>query len=182
MDFIDQHRAVYGAEPIGKALQVAPSNYWRHAAQCRYPELRSARAKRDDTLRTHFHRLWQANFQVYGAEKAWRQLRPEQIEVTCCTVERLMRREGLRGVIRVKVVRTTVGDATAPGPSNRMNRQFCADRPNQLWVSDFTFGHDLAGLRLYGPRDRRRCTAYRRLAREQGQLRQCLGRDHQRLV
>lgn len=139
MAFIDQHRAVSGAEPICRVLQIAPSNYWRHAARCHNPELRCARAKRDDSLIAHIHRVWQANFQVYGAEKVWRQLRREQIEVARCTVERLMRREGLRGVIRGKVVRTTTGDAATPCPLDRVNRQFRADRPNQLWVSDFTY-------------------------------------------
>ena len=99
----------------------------------------AAHVSSDDTLRTHIHRLWQANFQVYGAEKVWRQLRREQIEVARSTVERLMRREGLRGVIRGKVVRATAGDAAAPCPLDRVNRQFRADRPNQLWVSDFTY-------------------------------------------
>ena len=137
--FIDAHRVTYGAEPICKALQVAPSNYWRHAAQSRNPALRCARAQRDDVLSAHVHRVWQANFQVYGAEKVWRQLRREQIDVARCTVERLMRRDGLRGVVRGKVVRTTVADAKAPCPLDRVNRQFRADRPNQLWVSDFTY-------------------------------------------
>ena len=122
-----------------RGLQIAPSNYWRHAALRRNPGLRCARAKRDDLLSAHIHRVWQANFQVYGAEKVWRQLRREEIEVARCTVERLMRREGLRGVIRGKVVRTTIGDAAAPCPLDRVNRQFRADRPNQLWVSDFTY-------------------------------------------
>jgi len=81
----------------------------------------------------------QANFQVYGAEKVWRQLHREKIEVARCTVERLMRRDRLRGVIRGKVVRTTIGDKPAPCPLDRVNRQFRADRPNQLWVSDFTY-------------------------------------------
>nr|WP_157201023.1 IS3 family transposase [Massilia sp. Root351] len=139
MAFIDQHRAVYGAEPICRVLQIAPSNYWRHAALCRNPELRCARAKRDESLSDHIRRVWQANFQVYGAEKVWRQLRREKIEVARCTVERLMRRDGLRGVIRGKVVRTTIGDKAAPCPLDRVNRQFRADRPNQLWVSDFTY-------------------------------------------
>ena len=90
-------------------------------------------------MSAHIRRVWQANFQVYGAEKVWRQLRREKIEVARCTVERLMRRDGLRGVIRGKVVRTTIGDKAAPCPLDRVNRQFRADRPNQLWVSDFTY-------------------------------------------
>ena len=84
-------------------------------------------------------RVWQANMQVYGADKVWRQLRREGTTVARCTVERLMRRLGLRGVMRGKVVRTTISDSKAPCPLDRVNRQFKADRPNQLWVSDFTY-------------------------------------------
>ena len=84
-------------------------------------------------------RVWQANLQVYGADKVWRQLNREGIVVARCTVERLMRRQGLRGVMRGKVVRTTISDSKAPCPLDRVNRQFKADRPNQLWVSDFTY-------------------------------------------
>ena len=84
-------------------------------------------------------RVWQANMQVYGADKVWRQLTREGVTVARCTVERLMRKLGLRGVMRGKVVRTTVGDAKAPCPLDRVNRQFRAERPNQLWVSDFTY-------------------------------------------
>lgn len=72
--------------------------------------------------------------QLYGADKVWQQLKREGIPVARCTVERLMRRLGLRGVMRGKTVRTTVPDAKAPCPSERVNRQFKADRPHQLWV------------------------------------------------
>ena len=84
-------------------------------------------------------RVWQANMQVYGADKVWRQLRREGTTVARCTVERLMRQLGLRGVMRGKVVRTTTSDSKAQCPLDRVNRQFKADRPNQLWVSDFTY-------------------------------------------
>ncbi len=84
-------------------------------------------------------RVWNANMQVYGADKVWRQLAREGTTVARCTVERLMRRQGLRGVMRGKVVRTTNSDGRAPCPRDRVNRQFMADRPNQLWVSDFTY-------------------------------------------
>ena len=84
-------------------------------------------------------RVWQANLRVYGADKVWRQLQREGHTVARCTVERLMRRMGLRGVVRGKVVRTTIGDARAPCPQDLVNRQFSAQRPNQLWVSDFTY-------------------------------------------
>lgn len=77
--------------------------------------------------------------QVYGVKKVWRQLAREDVLVARCTVERLMRKLGLRGVRRGKVIRTTNGDAKAPCPLDRVNRQFRAERPNQLWVSDFTY-------------------------------------------
>ena len=120
-------------------LQVAPSAYRRHAARQRNPELRSARAKRDDLLMPHIERVWQANMQVYGAEKVWKQMNREDIAVARCTVERLMRRLGLEGIRRGKSVRTTTPDTSAPCPLDRVNREFQADRPNQLWVSDFTY-------------------------------------------
>ena len=88
---------------------------------------------------THIKRVWQVNMQVYGADKVWRQLKREGIVVARCTVERLMRRRGLAGVRRGKVVRTTHPDAAAPCPRDHVNRQFVAERPNQLWVSDFTY-------------------------------------------
>jgi len=84
-------------------------------------------------------RVWQGNLQVYGADKVWKQLAREGMTVARCTVERLMRRQGLRGVMRGKVVRTTVSDSKAPCPLDKVHRQFKADRPNQLWVSDFTY-------------------------------------------
>ena len=77
--------------------------------------------------------------QVYGADKVWKQLNREGIAVARCTVERLMKQLGLRGVRRGKRVRTTIPEVSAPRPLDRVNRQFKADRPNQLWVSDFTY-------------------------------------------
>ena len=144
--FIDQHRERFGVEPICTLLRVAPSAYWRHAARQRDPALLSTRARRDAFLIPHIQRVWQANFQVYGADKVWRQLQREGIRVARCTVERLMRRQGLRGVRRGKVVRTTFGDTAVPCPLDRVNRQFKADRPNQLWVSDFTYVSTWAGF------------------------------------
>ena len=120
-------------------LQIAPSGYRRHAARQRNPELRSARAKRDESLVPHIERVWEANFQVYGADKVWRQMNREAIPVARCSVERLMRRRGLQGARRGKTPRTTVPDRSVPCPLDRVNRQFKADRPNQLWVSDFTY-------------------------------------------
>ena len=110
----------------------------------------SKRAQRDAILVPHIERVWQANLRVYGADKVWMQMRREGIAVARCTVKRLMRRLGLRGVIRGKVVRTTISDRKAACPLDRVNRQFRADRPNQLWVSDLRRCLDLAGLALRG--------------------------------
>jgi putative transposase len=120
-------------------MQIAPSGYRCHAARQRDTTLLPARVQRDQTLIPHIERVWQANMQVYGADKVWKQLNRERHVVARCTVERLMRRLGLRGVMRGKVVRTTNSDAKAPCPLDRVNRVFKAQRPNQLWVSDFTY-------------------------------------------
>ena len=138
-EFVDRHRELHGVEPICKVLQIAPSGYRRHAAHQRNPALRCARAQRDDGLIPQIERVWQVNMQVYGADKVWKQLNREGVRVARCTVERLMKRLGLEGVRRGKVVRTTISDKAAPCPLDRVNRQFKADRPNQLWVSDFTY-------------------------------------------
>ena len=139
MAFIDDKRSRYGVEPICRVLQVAPSAYWRHAARQRDPSLRSARAKRDEALMTDIGRVWQENFRVYGADKVWRQMQREGFNVARCTVERLMRKLGIAGAVRGKTVRTTISDSSAPCPKDKVNRQFRADRPNQLWVTDFTY-------------------------------------------
>ncbi|WP_088179103.1 IS3 family transposase [Azonexus hydrophilus] len=137
--FIDEHRERFGVEPICQQLQVAPSAYRRHVARQRNPELRCARAQRDEILVSEIERVWQVNLQVYGADKVWRQLNREGIAVARCTVERLMRQQGLRGAMRGKPVKTTRPDPAAPCPLDRVNRQFSATRPNQLWVADFTY-------------------------------------------
>ena len=137
--FVDEHRDAFGVEPICKQLQIAPSGYWRYVTLRRNPEQRSQRLRRDAVLVPEIERVWQANLRVYGADKVWRQLNREGVVVARCTVERLMRRQGLRGVMRGKVVRTTISDSKAPCPLDRVNRQFKAERPNQLWVSDFTY-------------------------------------------
>jgi putative transposase len=137
--FVDQHRDRFGVEPICKVLQVAPSAYRREDARRREPALCPPRRRRDAALLPAIERVWNENLRVYGADKVWKQLRREGITVARCTVERLMRSAGLRGVIRGKSVRTTVPDAKAPCPLDRVNREFRAERPNRLWVSDFTY-------------------------------------------
>lgn len=138
-ELVDKHRESFGVEPICKVLQIAPSAYRRHAARCRDQGLLSARATRDQPLGRRIERVWQANLKVYGADKVWKQLNREGEAVARCTVERLMRRLGLQGARRGKTVRTTISDSKAPCPLDKVNRQFKADRPNQLWVSDFTY-------------------------------------------
>ncbi|MFC6840210.1 IS3 family transposase [Xanthomonas theicola] len=137
--YIDRYRDGHGVEPICKVLQVAPSAYRRYAARQRNPQLCCARSQRDAVLRIEIDRVWHANMRVYGADKVWRQLNREGIAIARCTVERLMRQQGLQGARRGKHIRTTRADPKASCPLDRVNRQFKADRPNQLWVSDFTY-------------------------------------------
>ena len=103
------------------------------------PARRPARQRRDEALCAQIQRLWREHFEVYGVRKVWRQLHREGVDVARCTVERLMRRRGLRGVVRGKTPRTTVSDRATPCPPDHVNRQFQATRPNSLWVSDFTY-------------------------------------------
>jgi transposase InsO family protein len=138
--FIDEHRDAYGVEPICDVLPIAPSTYHQHRARRQDPELRPARAKRDDELRVEVRRVFDDNFAVYGAEKVWRQLLREDVAVARCTVERLMRQEGLRGAIRGRAWKTTtVADEAATRPPDLVERKFTATRPNQLWVADITY-------------------------------------------
>ena len=137
--FIDEHRDAYGVEPICRVLPIAPSTYYTHAARQADPELRPNRAWKDDALCQEIRRVWDENKQVYGVRKVWKQLRREGFRIARCTVERLMRRLGLRGVIRGRTIKTTFSDKAAPCPLDKVNRQFRAARPNALWVSDFTY-------------------------------------------
>ena len=136
--FVDAHRASYGVEPICAQLPIAPATYYRHTRQQRDPSQRCERRRRDTQLLVEIRRVWDANFQVYGSKKVWEQLDREQILAARCTVERLMRRAGLRGVVRGATTRTTIGDTPAMVP-DLVDRRFVATRPNQLWVSDLTY-------------------------------------------
>jgi putative transposase len=118
---------------------MAPSGYRCHAARKRKPELLCARAKRDEALMPQIQAVWQSNMQVYGADKVWHQMSREGATVARWTVERLMKRLGLQGVRWGKFIRTTVPDKATPCPFDRVNRQFKADQPNKMWVSDFTY-------------------------------------------
>jgi putative transposase len=137
--FIDEHRALHGVEPICRVLPIAPSTYHAHAARRADPSKLPARAQRDATLKSEIRRVYEENFRIYGVRKVWRQLLRDGVAVARCTVARLMRAMGLRGVVRGKRVRTTISNAAAPCPLDRVNRQFKAPRPNALWVSDFTY-------------------------------------------
>jgi transposase InsO family protein len=144
--FIDEHRDVYGVEPICRVLPIAPSTYYAHAARLADPSLLSDRAKRDAGLRPEIRRVWEENFQVYGVRKVWRQLNREGVDVARCTVCRLMTAMGLAGAVRGKPVKTTISNRAAPCPEDRVNRQFHAPKPNALWLSDFTYVATWAGF------------------------------------
>jgi hypothetical protein len=137
LGFIDTHGQEYGVEPICDVLPMAPSTVRLHAARKADTAKLSARAQRDIGLKSDIRRVFDENFQVYGVHKVWRQLQREGIQVARCTVEQMMRVMGLRGAIRGKPIKTTVADKALPCPLDRVNRQFRADRPDQLWLSDF---------------------------------------------
>ena len=138
--FIDDHRAASGVESICRVLPIAPSTYARHHAQQLDPTCRSTRARRDDALRVEIRRVWDANLQVYGPRKVWQQLKREAIPAAHCTVRRLMRAMGLAGAVRGRAwVTTTQSQPALDRPADLVERNFTATRPNQLWVSDFTY-------------------------------------------
>ena len=137
--FIDAHRETYGVEPICAMLPIAPSTYFEQKARQRDPTRLPARAHRDTRLKPEITRVWQATRRRYGAKKVWKQLNRETIPVARCTVERLMEVMGLHGVVRGRRVMTTIPDALAVRPLDLVQRNFTATRPNQLWVSDFTY-------------------------------------------
>ena len=137
--FVDENRADYGVEPICAELPIAPSVYYEQKRREREPERRSARSRRDEELRTRIRRVWETNFGVYGVRKVWRQLQREGVGVARCTVERLMRQEGLKGVVRGERKRTTIPDEDAARPADLVDRSFEADGPDRLWVADLTY-------------------------------------------
>ena len=137
--FIDAHRAEYGVEPICAELPIAPSTYYAHKARQVDPGRLPPRVVRDAELCTAIQRVWDENFRVYGARKVWKQLRREGRPVARCTVERLMRQQGLAGVVRGRRCRTTIPAELAERPLDRVQRQFTASRPDQLWVADLTY-------------------------------------------
>ena len=136
---VDDHRGVHGVEPICRVLRIAPSTYHARVPQRADPAKACPRVRQDLVLMAEIRRVHAANFGVYGARKVWRQLGREGIAVARCTVERLMRRTGLRGAVRGKETRTTIADRASPRPADEVNRRSRAPHPNALWVSDFTY-------------------------------------------
>ncbi|HGX4018147.1 TPA: IS3 family transposase, partial [Escherichia coli] len=138
MPLLDKLREQYGVGPVCSELHIAPSTYYHCQQQRHHPDKRSARAQRDDWLKREIRRVYDENHQVYGARKVWRQLLREGIRVARCTVARLMAVMRLAGVLRGKKVRTTIS-RKAVVAGDRVNRQFVAERPDQLWVADSTY-------------------------------------------
>ncbi|WP_407059905.1 IS3 family transposase [Escherichia coli] len=138
MPLLDKLREQYGVGPVCSELHIAPSTYYHCQQQRHHPDKRSARAQRDDWLKKEIQRVYDENHKVYGVRKVWRQLLREGIRVARCTVARLMAVMGLAGVLRGKKVRTTISRKTV-ATGDRVNRQFVAERPDQLWVADFTY-------------------------------------------
>ena len=144
--FIDEHREMYGVEPICKIMLIAPSTYYARVTMRNDPGKLSERARRDITLKPEIKRVFEENYSVYGVRKVWRQMRREGLDVARCTVARLMRDMSLQGVIRGKSVRTTTSNTADVCPRDLVNRQFHAPAPNVLWVSDFTYVSTWAGF------------------------------------
>ena len=137
--FIDACRAHHSVESICNELPIAPSTYYARKALERQPQQASCRKKRDDELLFLIADAWEDSMQLYGARKIWHQLKREGVEVARCTVERLMQRLEIQGVRRGKLHKTTIPDETQDKPLDLVNRQFIAERPNQLWVADITY-------------------------------------------
>ena len=137
--FVDEHRESFGVEPICEQLPIAPSTYYEHKRRQKDPGRCSVRSRRDTELGKVIRRVWEENYGVYGARKVWRQLHRQGVTVARCTVERLMRSEGLKGVVRGKRQRTTVSDGNAHRPADLVDRRFTATAPNRLWLADITY-------------------------------------------
>ncbi|HBY3957845.1 TPA: IS3 family transposase [Klebsiella quasipneumoniae] len=135
---VDTLRNEHGVGPVCHELDIAPSTYYRHQQHSRHPDRRSQREQRDELLKVEIQRVYDENHSVYGTRKVWRQLLRDGISVARCTVARLMKAMGLAGVLRGKKVRTTISRKEAAA-GDRVNRQFVAERPDQLWVADFTY-------------------------------------------
>jgi len=135
-----------GSSRSAGSLPIAPLQYYAYKARQADPSRLPSRLQRDRALVAEIRRVYEQNFGVYGARKVWRQLRREEIIVARCTVERLMGLLGLQGTVRERKCRTTIGDTRLQRPLDRVNRQFLATRPNELWVADFSYVATWAGF------------------------------------
>ena len=144
--FVDDHRGDFGVGSICNVLPVAPSSYYTHLAVRRAPEKASARARADIVACKDIRRVFADSGCRYGARKVWRQLARESKVIARCTVERLMNTMNLQGVVRGKPVITTNPDTARPCPDDKVNRDFTAQSPNQLWISDFTYVSTWQGM------------------------------------
>ncbi|SHK69195.1 Transposase InsO and inactivated derivatives [Shimia gijangensis] len=144
--FIDDHRGEFGVEPICRVLPIAPSTFYAHAAIARDPGLASDRAKQDAIDRKKIKDAFDDSGKRYGARKIWHELRRNNHDIARCTVERLMKVMGIQGVVRGQKPITTNPDTSQPCPDDKVNRDFTASMPNQLWVSDFTYVSSWQGM------------------------------------
>ncbi len=144
--FIADHRNVFGVGPICRVLPIAPSTFHARQAMDRDPGLASDRVKRDASDKAAIKRAYDASRGRYGARKIWHALRREGRDIARCTVERLMKTMGIQGVVRGEKVVTTNPDTAQPCPDDKVNREFVANMPNQLWVSDFTYVSSWQGM------------------------------------
>ena len=144
--FIKDHREVHGVEPICRVLPIAPSTFYAHAAIARDPGLASDRAKQDAIDRKKIEEAFEGSGKRYGVRKIWHELRRSNHDIARCTVERLMKAMGIQGVVRGQKPITTNPDTSQPCPDDKVNRDFTADMPNQLWVSDFTYVSSWQGM------------------------------------
>jgi len=139
--FIDENKTKWGVEPVCRVLPIAPSTYY--AAKKAPP---SPRSVRDKDLKKDIERVFKQNFEVYGADKIWVQLRREGTQVARCTVERLMKDLGIKGAVRGKKHFTTVADDASPRPADLVDRKFSAPAPNRLWLADLTYVRTWSGF------------------------------------
>lgn len=138
--FIDERRDEHGVEPICEVLPIAPSTYYEHKARQADRTRLPAREHADVVARGHIRRVWQDSGGRYGVRKVWKQLHREQVPIAKCTVRRLMRQMGLEGVVRGKRwTTTTIADPAAARSPDLVERQFVAEAPNRLWISDITY-------------------------------------------
>jgi len=143
--FIDERRADFGVEPICSVLGVSASAYYHRATG-----QRSARAVEDERLVPEIRKVHEANYEAYGYRRTWIAMRREGELAPRCQVQRLMRREGIRGAKRRGYpARTTIADVNAVDRPDLLERDFTASRPNQRWVADFTYLRCWEGLGFF---------------------------------